>query len=892
MVCRLRAGAHLRRRRRWRHLQPDAAPCLSIVALLDETVVRRLRFQATPGRTTRCTAHLLGDVRLVRLRHTQEHVFEARLRHGERLEAKGGLRLLKCCEDFCEGEVLPHLKDEGALARVHRLRLLEVLLDELRKCFGGQGGVGIGAALELDAVAAAVARLEVLRRADHAHAAGGHDADALREHVRLIHVVCREHYDPLARRLLDPVPDEAARADVHTRRRLIDKDDLGRATRERHGRRELALCAARELLRLLMRVRRQSVALLDRADGGVELRAMVALEAKDDGEMLAQRERLPHPLELRAEARAFKDVHQPRAGGQAVERRLAGRGCHLSRQHVDRRSLAGAIGPEKGEAGAARDGEGQVVHGAQLGPAPFDAGEEGVQELHEGVLGGVEVFGEAFDANARFSRSRGEARDAPALGRHVLILSLGVAGDLLGRQCARHGARHRVPPDLDAVKERAEREARAKCDDHGEAGPEVSLALELERLHVVDLVFVGDLEEGADAQRGAVVVLLAGRDPLEGEHGDEARDDLVGRREEQDHVEDQPGGVVGDERDEDCGQQAEEHEDHHDEPGGFVVVLERQRDQIPHEGDAREGAQLAEDQRGEPGADRADRGGGDRANADEENEEARDVVQEVSGPEDAHVQTGEEQQLLRRVEALVGDTFGRGVDDEEHRKDHDQRRDRQREGRTCLPLALARVFVRQPRHLRSDRQPWSSDVEQSLLKERRERRQEVWIARVVQDGGGRGGGAVRHGKRRERTLIEGEVVAQGTVWARSVRGVDRCEGRRRRILEGHLKPTARAQLGGERPLRRQVGHRESRPLRGERRGAERDRLGCARIGAALRRRRDERAEEERQDGEKCDDHDRYATEPRVGEQLHLQLQADERKLLPKGCAPVSWRLVV
>ena len=60
-------------------------------------------------------------------------------------------------------------------------------LQTTMSCVGRAGGP-----LELEAVAAAVAALEVLRRADDLEPPVDHDADAVGERVGLLHVVRRE----------------------------------------------------------------------------------------------------------------------------------------------------------------------------------------------------------------------------------------------------------------------------------------------------------------------------------------------------------------------------------------------------------------------------------------------------------------------------------------------------------------------------------------------------------------------------------------------------------------------------------------------------------------------------------------------------------------------------
>mmetsp|Transcript_58458 Transcript_58458/g.173731 ORF Transcript_58458/g.173731 Transcript_58458/m.173731 type:complete len:359 (+) Transcript_58458:1420-2496(+) len=341
-------------------------------------------------------------------------------------------------------------------------------------------------------------RLEVLGRAEHPHPARCHDADALGEYVGLVHVVRRQQHDAILRRLADAVPDEAARAYVDSGRGLVDKDDLGRAARESHRRRELALRATRQRLRLLVGVFGEAVPLLDVLDRSLQRGAGEAFELEQDGQVLAQRERRPDALELRAEAGALEDLHQATVGWQAVERRHTRRGHVLAGEDVDGGRLARAVGPQEGEADASGDRECEVVNGAQLGAAEVERGREGLRQLAQRAGGRREVLGEALDAHGGVGRvRRGEPGHAGPLGGHV-----GVLGQRRGRRRQRRlgAASDREAADLDGVEEGAEQEARDAADDQGEARAE---------------------------RRGRVVARVVGLQRL----GDEREPEVVGRRE-------------------------------------------------------------------------------------------------------------------------------------------------------------------------------------------------------------------------------------------------------------------------------------------------------------------------------------------------------------------------
>ncbi len=122
--------------------------------------------------------------------------------------------------------------------------------------------------LGLDAVSAAEAALEVLAHAEGAQPAGRHDADRARKRVGLVHVVRGEQDNAATHRGEHAVPDEAARAHVDARGRLVEEDDVGAAARERDRRGELAARAARELLAHLVRVLDHAWADRAEIDGG------------------------------------------------------------------------------------------------------------------------------------------------------------------------------------------------------------------------------------------------------------------------------------------------------------------------------------------------------------------------------------------------------------------------------------------------------------------------------------------------------------------------------------------------------------------------------------------------------------------------------------------------
>src|SRR4051794_30802215 len=85
------------------------------------------------------------------------------------------------------------------------------------------------------------------RRAERDHFSMIDDGDAVAEHFRLVHVMRRQH-DRAAERLeiRDEIPELTARLWIESRRRLVEKEQVGVAD-DRAGKREPLLLSTRQL---------------------------------------------------------------------------------------------------------------------------------------------------------------------------------------------------------------------------------------------------------------------------------------------------------------------------------------------------------------------------------------------------------------------------------------------------------------------------------------------------------------------------------------------------------------------------------------------------------------------------------------------------------------------
>eukprot|EP00160_Parvularia_atlantis_P010483 Unigene2049_Nuclearia_a/m.6374 Unigene2049_Nuclearia_a/g.6374 ORF Unigene2049_Nuclearia_a/g.6374 Unigene2049_Nuclearia_a/m.6374 type:complete len:589 (+) Unigene2049_Nuclearia_a:424-2190(+) len=239
--------------------------------------------------------------------------------------------------------------------------------------------------------------------AQAAQRALGHDADALAQHLGLLHRVRREDDGLANTRLVDDVPDQPAHLRVEARRRLVQEDDLAVAD-QRNRDRQPALLATRQAARLAEAEARERDAREGVVDGRLLLLRLDALEARVEVQVLLDRELGPQDVVLRAHAHAPVDRIHLFADFVASQEAFAVRRLVQAREDANQRRLAGAVRTEQAKDEAALDSE---------------------RDALDGQLAAVELLHVAKDERAV---GRVVAReDALALGDHVLVLLVGLA---------------------------------------------------------------------------------------------------------------------------------------------------------------------------------------------------------------------------------------------------------------------------------------------------------------------------------------------------------------------------------------------------------------------------------------------------------------------------------
>eukprot|EP00965_Chrysotila_dentata_P207266 6184008-Pleurochrysis_carterae.AAC.2 len=494
-------------------------------------------------------------------------------------------------------------------------------------------------------------RLQVLRAAEHSQPPPAHDADALCERVGFVHVVRGEHHHPPLRCLADALPDESACAHINARGGLVNK----------HHRR-LPPSTTREQLRLLVRVLSQTVLLLHLGDGGSQRGAGVSLEPQHERQVLAQRERLPEPLQLRAEARVLEHIAQARVYRHATNRRVACARLQLASEEVDRGGLTGAVGPQQRKARAIWDGERQAIHrGHRLLPAAPPR---------------VEVLAQPDHAHHRCGVVRTHRRDARAFGLDVGVDGVGVdVGDAQPVGVRRHRRSRRVLAQLESIEQQRQ-------GGGSDAGADADALVDGAGAVVVRVRGVAQPEVLGDAVCVGARVLRVDGVELNIEDGDDDGDDLIGRNDEENALEDKLDRLVCKEGGQQRGQQPGKHEGGNEKGGGLLSILEGQRDEVRHQYDAGDGEQLSRHKRRQRlRHDGARRASGDGADADDEQKQVGTVPHEVASPEDAHVEAGEQEHLLGVRVPLGGEALGGGEGDDQHHEEHHERRNLQCERR-------------------------------------------------------------------------------------------------------------------------------------------------------------------------------------------------------------------
>ena len=193
------------------------------------------------------------------------------------------------------------------------------------------------------------------------------DGDAVGEAVGLLEVLrCEEDGDTaLAVEPPDLLPDGHSAHRVQARRGLVEEEDEG-VVDQRQGEVEPALHAAGVLADALLRLDVGEVDGHEEALGDtLRLGPRGSEEARLQDEQLARRhERVEADL-LQRDADRRPDLVTLVPDVVAGDQRLPRRRLEYGRQHLDDGGLAGAVGPEEPEDGAALDAKVDVVDGAQ-----------------------------------------------------------------------------------------------------------------------------------------------------------------------------------------------------------------------------------------------------------------------------------------------------------------------------------------------------------------------------------------------------------------------------------------------------------------------------------------------------------------------------------------------
>src|SRR5215218_851508 len=170
------------------------------------------------------------------------------------------------------------------------------------------------------------------------------DRDAIAQRLRLVEVVRREQ-DRLAELLqrAHDFPRGAPRRRVEAGRRLVEEDQLGVADqREREVQAAQLTARQRARVRICLRGQPGEVEhLVDVARGGVEARPV--------RDRLAHRDVAVHAGALQDDAHALAQLAGALVGVVAENRHDPARAAAVALEDLDRRRLAGAVGPEEAE---------------------------------------------------------------------------------------------------------------------------------------------------------------------------------------------------------------------------------------------------------------------------------------------------------------------------------------------------------------------------------------------------------------------------------------------------------------------------------------------------------------------------------------------------------------
>ena len=151
-----------------------------------------------------------------------------------------------------------------------------------------------------------------------------------------------------------------ARRRIEAGRRLVEEDEL-RVADEREREVEPPLLAARQRPRALVGRLRQA----GQRDRLVDV-ARRRIQAGPVRDGLAHGQVPVHAAGLEHDAEPLAQGDRPRSGVEAEHGHAAARARAVALEDLDRRRLAGAVGPEQAEDLAAPDGEGDAAHGGLL----------------------------------------------------------------------------------------------------------------------------------------------------------------------------------------------------------------------------------------------------------------------------------------------------------------------------------------------------------------------------------------------------------------------------------------------------------------------------------------------------------------------------------------------
>ncbi len=219
---------------------------------------------------------------------------------------------------------------------------------------GARGGLDLGEPggrpVDLQRLAARVLGDQLRGRPDRHGLAVRHDRHGVREALRLLDVV-RGHQDrgPLAAQVVDQRPQLLAHLRVQADGRLVEQDQP-RAVHERAGDEQAPAHPARQLVHARLAPVAQVGEVERPLDRGRPLVAADPIEVREDEQVLLGGQRDVEVVELRHDAALCARGLRVVGEHVAEDLELALVGDRLRGEHLHRRRLAGAVGPEQADA--------------------------------------------------------------------------------------------------------------------------------------------------------------------------------------------------------------------------------------------------------------------------------------------------------------------------------------------------------------------------------------------------------------------------------------------------------------------------------------------------------------------------------------------------------------